>query len=189
MGSRTLAVAERGAAGASNSCWPPSEATNSPNPQDKKTSTSQNMMAAYFALSVLLFNSALALPQNFEDIDLASDQPDGEVVDINQADPQSNAIHVAHNIPKDSDITVVQTNPFNTTVHISMNVGTGSKVKVMMTNSRNLQLHVSFNGMGNSECEVELDTIFNSSVHLTSQNALRKSMCTTMPMRIPTLVM
>ena len=90
-----------------------------------------------------------------------------QVVDINQADPQSNAIHVAHNIPKDSDITVVQTNPFNTTVHISMNVGTGSKVlilprinqlkislqpiqvKVMMTNSRNLQLHVSFNGMGN----------------------------------------
>ena len=50
------------------------------------------------------------------------------MVDINQADPQSNAIHVAHNIPKDSDITVVQTNPFNTTVHISMNVGTGSKV-------------------------------------------------------------
>ena len=92
-------------------------------------------------------------------------------MDINQADPQSNAIHVAHNIPKDSDITIVQTNPFNTTVHISMNVGTGSKVqvystcflilvslklslqpiqvKVMMTNSRNLQLHVSFNGMGN----------------------------------------
>ena len=53
-----------------------------------------------------------------------------QVVDINQADPQSNAIHVAHNIPKDSDITVVQTNPFNTTVHISMNVGTGSKVLV-----------------------------------------------------------
>ena len=45
----------------------------------KRTSTSQNMMAAYFALSVLLFNSVLALPQNFEDIDLASDQPDGEV--------------------------------------------------------------------------------------------------------------
>ena len=52
------------------------------------------------------------------------------MVDINQADPQSNAIHVAHNIPKDSDITVVQSNPFNTTVHISMNVGTGSKVWV-----------------------------------------------------------
>ena len=106
------------------------------------------MMGAFFALTFLLFNSALALPPNFEDIDLASDQPDGEVeeliiltamrdkhkhlsmqvVDINQADPQSNAIHVAHNIPKDSDITVVQTNPFNTTVHISMNVGTGSKV-------------------------------------------------------------
>jgi hypothetical protein len=51
-----------------------------------------------------------------------------QVVDINQADPNSNTIHIAHNIPKDSDIKVVQTNPFNTTVHISMNVGTGSKV-------------------------------------------------------------
>ena len=45
----------------------------------KRTSTSQNMMAAYFALVFLLFNNVLALPQNFEDIDLASDQPDGEV--------------------------------------------------------------------------------------------------------------
>jgi len=92
------------------------------------------------------------------------------VVDVNQADPQSNAIHVAHNIPKDSDIKIVQTNPFNTTVHVSLNVGTGTKVKVMMTNARNVQLHVSFNGMGNSECDVELDTIFNSSVHLSFQN-------------------
>ena len=49
-------------------------------------------------------------------------------MDITQADPNSNTIHIAHNIPKDSDIKVVQTNPFNTTVHISMNVGTGSKV-------------------------------------------------------------
>merc|ERR1712037_638093 len=77
------------------------------------TSTSQIMMGAYFVFTFLLFNSIFALPPNFEDIDLASDQPDGEVVDINQADPQSNAIHVAHNIPKDSDITVVQSNPFN----------------------------------------------------------------------------
>ena len=40
------------------------------------------MIGAYFALTVLLFNSILALPQNFEDIDLASDQPDGEVEEI-----------------------------------------------------------------------------------------------------------
>ena len=45
-------------------------------------STSQIMMGAYFALTFLLFNSILALPQNFEDIDLASDQPDGEVEEL-----------------------------------------------------------------------------------------------------------
>merc|ERR1712032_480781 len=157
MGSRTLAVAERGAAGASNSCWPPSEATNSPNPQDKKTSTSQNMMAAYFALSVLLFNSALALPQNFEDIDLASDQPDGEVVDINQADPQSNAIHVAHNIPKDSDITVVQTNPFNSSVHLSFQNPKNTPVTLKMKDAELTHVHVSQNVPQRSPMEVEID--------------------------------
>ena len=46
------------------------------------TSTSQIMIGAYFALTFLLFNSALALPPNFEDIDLASDQPDGEVEEL-----------------------------------------------------------------------------------------------------------
>ena len=40
------------------------------------------MMGPYFALTFLLFNSVLALPQNFEDIDLASDQPDGEVEEL-----------------------------------------------------------------------------------------------------------
>jgi hypothetical protein len=126
--------------------------------------------------TAIVFLSVLGLiianPPNFDDVDAASDQPVGEVVNINQADPQSNAIHIAHNVPKDSDIKVVQTNPFNTTVHISLNVGTGSKVTVMMSNARNIQLHVSFNGMGNSECEVELDKIFNSSVHLSFQNPM-----------------
>ena len=40
------------------------------------------MMGACFAFTFLLFNSILALPQNFEDIDLASDQPDGEVEEL-----------------------------------------------------------------------------------------------------------
>ena len=48
-------------------------------PNNSTISTSQIMIGAYFALTFLLFNSVLALPQNFEDIDLASDQPDGEV--------------------------------------------------------------------------------------------------------------
>ena len=101
------------------------------------------MLTSITTISFLfaLITSTVALPQNFEDLDLVADQPVGEVsgllrslthilqvVDVNQADPQSNAIHVAHNIPKDSDIKIVQTNPFNTTVHISLNVGTGTKV-------------------------------------------------------------
>ena len=40
------------------------------------------MIGAYFALTFLLLNSVLGLPQNFEDIDLASDQPDGEVEEL-----------------------------------------------------------------------------------------------------------
>eukprot|EP00090_Calanus_glacialis_P029195 TRINITY_DN4684_c0_g1_i5.p1 TRINITY_DN4684_c0_g1~~TRINITY_DN4684_c0_g1_i5.p1 ORF type:complete len:333 (-),score=124.62 TRINITY_DN4684_c0_g1_i5:40-1038(-) len=110
------------------------------------------------------------LPPNYEDVESAVDQAVGEMVDINQADPQSNTIHIAHNNPKDSDIKVVQSNPFNTTIHISLNVGSGSKAVVMMTNARNIQLHISFNGMSKSECEVEIVKAFNSSVHLSFQN-------------------
>jgi len=123
---------------------------------------------AVFNLAMLPL--VMSLPPNFEDMELSVDQAVGEKVDINQADPQSNTIHIAHNNPKDSDIKVVQSNPFNTTVHISLNVGTGAKVVVMMTNARNLQLHISFNGMSNSECEVEIIRVFNSSVHLSFQN-------------------
>ena len=76
--SRTLSVGERGAAGAST---PPAGRRLSHlshlSPQHH-----QIMMGAYFALTFLLFNSVLALPQNFEDIDLASDQPDGEVEEL-----------------------------------------------------------------------------------------------------------
>jgi len=128
------------------------------------------MSAQVIALTMVMVPLVLSLPPNFEDMDLVVDQAVGEKVDINQADPQSNTIHIAHNNPKESDIKVVQSNPFNTTVHISLNVGSKSKVKVMMTNARNLQLHVSFNGMSNSECEVEIIKCFNSTVHLSFQN-------------------
>ena len=37
---------------------------------------------------------------NFEDLDLVVDQAVDEKVDIDQADPHSNTIHVAHNNPK-----------------------------------------------------------------------------------------
>jgi len=118
-------------------------------------------------LTVMLVS---ALPPNYDDIDLAVDQAVGEKVDIDQAEPNSNTIHISHNNPKDSDIKVVQTDPFNTTVHISLNVGTGSKVSVSMTNARNLQLHISFNGMGNSECMLDIQGAFNSTVHASFQN-------------------
>ena len=86
--SRTLSVGERGAAGAST---PPAGRRLSHlshlspqqlSPNNSTSSTSQIMMGPYFALTFLLFNSVLALPQNFEDIDLASDQPDGEVEEL-----------------------------------------------------------------------------------------------------------
>jgi len=98
------------------------------------------------------------------------DQAQGEVVAVEQADPHSNNIHVAHNNPRDSDIQITQTNPFNTTIHISLNVGTGCKSVVRLTNARNVQLHLSYNGMGNSEAEVEITGAFNTTVHLSFQN-------------------
>ena len=57
-------------------------AISAPNNPTPSTSISQIMTGAYFALTFLLFNGVLALPQNFEDIDLASDQPDGEVEEL-----------------------------------------------------------------------------------------------------------
>lgn len=107
---------------------------------------------------------------NYEDLDLVADQARGEKVDVNQEDPHSNNIHVAHNNPQDSDISIVQSNPFNTTIHISLNVGKGCKTKVTITNARNLQLHVSYNGMVNSEAVIEIEKAFNSTVHLAFQN-------------------
>merc|ERR1719499_370995 len=121
---------------------------------------------------LMLLSTALVLgvEPNFEDLDLVVDQADGETVNVDQADPHSNNIHVAHNNPKDSDIKIVQSNPFNTTIHISLNVGRGCKSYVKLTNARNVQLHVSYNGMGNSEAEIEIEKAFNSTVHLSFQN-------------------
>ena len=52
------------------------------------------------------------------------------LVDINQDEPQSNAIHVAHNIPTGSDIKIVQTRPYNTSIHISLNIAKDCKVSL-----------------------------------------------------------
>jgi len=128
------------------------------------------MLTKHVLFSLVLIPLVTSLPPNYEDVESAVDQAVGEKVDINQADPQSNTIHIAHNNPKDSDIKIVQSNPFNTTIHVSLNVGSGAKVSVMMTNARNIQLHVSFNGMSKSECEVEIVKAFNSTVHLSFQN-------------------
>ena len=49
------------------------------------------------------------LPPNFEDLEFSEQESDGAVVDVTQDSPQSNAIHVAHNIPKNSDIKIKQT--------------------------------------------------------------------------------
>ena len=46
-------------------------------------------------------NFVSGVEPNFEDLDLVVDQAVGEVVDVDQADPHSNNIHVAHNNPKD----------------------------------------------------------------------------------------
>ena len=52
-------------------------------------------------LAMVMVPLVMSLPPNYEDMELAVDQAVGEKVDINQADPQSNAIHIAHNNPKD----------------------------------------------------------------------------------------
>ena len=103
------------------------------------------MTSKAVVLSLVLVTQVVSLPPNYEDIESAVDQALGEKVDIQQEDPNSNTIHIAHNNPKDrwgetqeeiltgqefcfSDIKIVQTNPFNTTIHVSLNVGSGAKV-------------------------------------------------------------
>ena len=50
---------------------------------------------------IFQYNVVSGVEPNFEDLDLVVDQADGETVDVDQADPHSNNIHVAHNNPKD----------------------------------------------------------------------------------------
>ena len=57
-------------------------------------------------------NVVSGVEPNFEDLDLVVDQADGETVDVDQADPHSNNIHVAHNNPKDRS---ASTSTVNTT--------------------------------------------------------------------------
>ena len=52
-----------------------------------------------------------ALPPNYDDIEETADSPVGQTVNIDQADPQSNAIHVAHNIPTGSKVSIEITTP------------------------------------------------------------------------------
>ena len=49
---------------------------------------------------------SMALPPNYDDIEETADSPVGQTVNIDQADPQSNAIHVAHNIPTGSKVSI-----------------------------------------------------------------------------------
>ena len=51
-------------------------------------------------LTLVMVPLVISLPPNYADIELSVDQAVGEKVYINQTDPQSNAIHVAHNNPK-----------------------------------------------------------------------------------------
>ena len=52
-------------------------------------------------LTLVIVSLMSSLPPNYEDIESGVDQAVGEKVDITQADPQSNTIHIAHNNPKD----------------------------------------------------------------------------------------
>ena len=118
------------------------QAVNSPRTQQTKTQITQHETSSLTFYSLVFVNSwgvrrhvafiylVSGIEPNFEDLDLVVDQAQGEVVAVQQADPHSNNIHVAHNNPRDSDIMITQTNPFNTTIHISLNVGTGRKVSI-----------------------------------------------------------
>ena len=65
-------------------------------------------------------NFVSGVEPNFEDLDLVVDQAVGEVVDVDQADPHSNNIHVAHNNPKDrSGAATVNTSCANLTLTVT----------------------------------------------------------------------
>ena len=52
-------------------------------------------------LTLVIVSLVSSLPPNYEDIESGVDQAVAEKVDITQADPQSNTIHIAHNNPED----------------------------------------------------------------------------------------
>ena len=64
---------------------------------------------------LFLFNLGLArcIEPNYEDFESALEQPQGESVEVDQTDPHSNSVHIAHNIPTGSDVSVRMTNPYN----------------------------------------------------------------------------
>merc|ERR1712004_706917 len=94
-------------------------------------------------LFCFILSCAQAIEPNFEDVDESKEQPQNEVVNIDQDSPHSNAVHIAHNIPTGSDITVKQKNPYNSTVHIALNIAKDCKVKVEINDAVNSILHVS----------------------------------------------
>ena len=64
-------------------------------------------------------NFVSGVEPNFEDLDLVVDQAVGEVVDVDQADPHSNNIHVAHNNPKDRSAATMNTSCANLTFTVT----------------------------------------------------------------------
>ena len=59
------------------------------------------MLNKHLFFSLIIVPLVTSLPPNYEDVESAVDQAVGEKVDISQADPQSNTIHIAHNNPQD----------------------------------------------------------------------------------------
>ena len=72
------------------------------------TTTKFTMKLSAFVL-LALFSLVHGLPPNYDDIEDSQEQSVNAVVDISQEEPNSNAIHIAHNIPTGSKITVKQT--------------------------------------------------------------------------------
>ena len=59
------------------------------------------MVSQVVILTLVLVPIVSSLPPTYDDIESAVDQAVDEKVDITQADPQSNTIHIAHNNPED----------------------------------------------------------------------------------------
>ena len=79
---------------------------------------SLSLLLATLATGVILVNGA---EPNYPEIDDAQSESVDANVDISQESPNSNTIHVSHNIPKNSNINLKQvsrnTGPFPETSH------------------------------------------------------------------------